>query len=996
MQTGKMEKNQGDAASNGFRYSQPRSSMLNFTSNTFNNPPHVSKTINPNKAVFTIDAHTGKIFIVNNNACQLLGYTSHELRRKSFFDLLHCKSDNHISALAEMQIDSDEGIVVLLSGKVIEMKTSYNTKVVVSLWIRQIDNDGRNIAVAEPVQRHICLVSVDRCGVITSADSTTATIFLYESVEDIVGVHISSLIPFIKLPDPDCKQISKSLRKQRATGRTTDNVKFPLCLHIAPYEPTPSENISKACFQITIWVFQNLSGLIVVDEMGNIQTCNQPFSLLMFGYSQEKITNMHISSILPNFGKDLQEDKSPNISNTSITSNEWEPESDPFDPENEPSFQLNKKNTIAKPSSQSTVGELTNDLGVINKTENTGDICSTVTTNTGKLLDVDPEVNDLGADDALTPVNTSNEFLEPEQDNARSMQNAPLDSTSNSLSSKLLSCRDGRYIGEAIHEDGTIIDVLYSVSIQVLPCSNREYYCIWVCRDPNTRFDNDKYANLTLTFNSMTSTVEPQSLGQVIKTTAAQNSSRPNSLSLVSKYEDEIFSGEYSKHYTSIKQIGKGAYGYVKLAFRNSDRLLVITKFILKEKLCAEFMVKSHEGKDIPIEIHLLQTLKHPNVVSAMDVFENDFFYQLVMEKHGPGIDLFEFIERRPLIDEKLGSYIFRQIANAVNYLHEQKILHRDIKDENIIIDHHFNIKLIDFGSATFMEEGKYYSTFYGTTEYCSPEVLAGNKYAGPELEVWSLGVTLYVLMFFENPFIDVEETLKADVHIPSKISEQLKHLLISMLNKDPKFRCTMKTLINDPWVTQEVNASLFNFAWIVPCKPHEANPDIFFSGQLYSSTSVLSTISPQDSFSQIDECSIEESIEEKSLTHKTETESFAKDGKVMEKYQTSCQQDMPMEDKIIFNRESRALSTSKDIISYVDHFHLQTNETRNKLSLSKSENNIHQDTLDPSVSVYNVVSLHDVNLKTNPLNCKLNHVSNLHISKEGVDFHLSNMESQK
>lgn len=114
------------------------------------------------------------------------------------------------------------------------------------------------------------------------------------------------------------------------------------------------------------------------------------------------------------------------------------------------------------------------------------------------------------------------------------------------------------------------------------------------------------------------------------------------------------------------------------------------------------------------MEVYLLSTLKHPNIVSVLDVFENEKFFQLVMEKHGSGMDLFEFIDRRPLMDEQLGSYIFRQIVNAINYLLELKILHRDIKDENIIIDQYFHVKLIDFGSATFMEDGKLFSTFYG------------------------------------------------------------------------------------------------------------------------------------------------------------------------------------------------------------------------------------------------------------------------------------------
>ncbi|EDW72070.2 uncharacterized protein Dwil_GK10638 [Drosophila willistoni] len=971
-----------------------KTSKLNLMdTNSLNIPPpnlHSSKAINPNKAVFTIDANTGKIFIVNNKACQLLGYTSHELRNTKFFDLLHCKTDNHISALAEMQIDGDEGIVVLLSGKVIEMKTKHNTKIVVSLWIRQIDNEGRNIAVAEPVQRHICQISIDRFGGITNADTTTATIFLYDSPDDIIGVNIQTLIPFMKLPDPDVREIPKYLRKQRATGRTTDKVKFPLCLLISPHEPSlPSyTNTNNSFYNITIWVFQNLSGLIVVDELGFIQTCNQPFSLLMFGYSQDKILNMHISSILPNFGKDIAEDKSPNISNTSIASNDWEPDTDPLIIDNiDTSLQSSKRSSGVK-------------LEALNST---CDLINNGSTGTNSNQETHPEMlygresSDWVVDDILTPVNASNHILSKEfeksqshssdlgLDKMKSTSSDVFDSASSNPNTKLLSCVNGSFIGEAIHADGTVIDVVYSVSLQILPCSS-QVYCIWVCRDPNTRFDNDKYeyTNLTSTFNSMTSTIE-QSLGQVIKTTAAQNSSRPNSLSLMSKCEDDLFSGEYSKHYTSIQQIGKGAYGYVNMAFRNTDRLLVVTKFILKEKLCSQFMIKNHDCKEMPIEIHLLQTLKHKNIVAVLDVFENELFYQLVMEKHGSGMDLWTFIERRPLMDEKLGSYIFRQIADAVYHLHKNKILHRDIKDENIIIDHKFNIKLIDFGSATFMEEGKYFSTFYGTTEYCSPEVLAGNKYAGPELEMWSLGVTLYVLMFFENPFIDVEETLKAEVQIPNMVSEPFSVLLSSMLHKDPKFRCTMDQLINHSWITQEVNPSLFNFSWIVPCKPHEANPETYFSGHLYSSTSVLSTISPQESFSQIEDCSIADCDVDKCEFNESDIKFSAKKESRLDHLDTKPVQ---VNSSVSQNELRTTLLTSTP------------RESTSKICCSRSENNIFEKKLEPSISVYNVVSLHDITLKKIPNLFKAQNLTVANGSKDALrvqkikNLYLENIET--
>lgn len=299
------------------------------------------------------------------------------------------------------------------------------------------------------------------------------------------------------------------------------------------------------------------------------------------------------------------------------------------------------------------------------------------------------------------------------------------------------------------------------------------------------------------------------------------------------------------------------------MAYRNSDRLFVISKFILKEKLCSNFMITTDDKKDIPMEIYLLMRVKHPNIVSVLDVYENEKFFQLIMEKHGSGMDLFEFIDRRPLMTEKLGCFIFRQIAKAVEYLHSLNILHRDIKDENIIIDEHFIIKLIDFGSATFMEKGKMFSTFYGTTEYCSPEVLAGNKYQGPELEVWSLGVTLFVLMFFENPFLDMEDTLRAELMMPQEVSSELESLLFSMLDKDPKTRLTMKELLAHDWIVQEITND-FDFASIVPCDEHEAHPDVYYAGQVFSSATALST--SHDSLSLADDESICDDIDDGNL----------------------------------------------------------------------------------------------------------------------------------
>lgn len=394
---------------------------------------------------------------------------------------------------------------------------------------------------------------------------------------------------------------------------------------------------------------------------------------------------------------------------------------------------------------------------------------------------------------------------------------------------------EGSYFGLGRHRDGSDLAIVYQVRAVELD-DGQVLYCMWVSRDPDEPADGFRL-NSHVMASSLSSCADISS--SVLS--SGQVGSEHKHLGDVSSQSSVDYStadctrGVYLEHYTTLEQIGKGAFGCVKLAYRNSDNLLVVTKFIRKAKVYKECWVEDNIlQKMMPLEVSLLTTLNHPNIVRVLDVFENEDFFQMVMEKHGCGMDLFDFIDRGPNMDEPLASYIFRQVVSAVSYLHSLNIAHRDIKDENIILDEKFHIKLIDFGSATFMSPTRVFSTFCGTIEYCSPEVLSGEKYRGPELEMWSLGVTLYTLIFGENPFFDIEETIQAVLHPPFPVSRDLMNLISHLLHPDPNLRCTLRDLDMNSWLHQPVNIEAYRFEDVVHCVPKEANPAKYYSDLEY------------------------------------------------------------------------------------------------------------------------------------------------------------------
>ncbi|KAJ3163498.1 hypothetical protein HDU86_000078 [Geranomyces michiganensis] len=169
-------------------------------------------------------------------------------------------------------------------------------------------------------------------------------------------------------------------------------------------------------------------------------------------------------------------------------------------------------------------------------------------------------------------------------------------------------------------------------------------------------------------------------------------------------------------------------------------------------------------------------------------------------------MDLFEHIEAHSHLPEQHARHIFSQIASAVAYLHSLNIVHRDLKDENIVIDASLTVKLIDFGSAAFENASSNkkasFDRFQGTLHYASPEILEGRRYKGKPSDIWALGVLLYTMLFGECPFKNSDEACGGDYKRPRvSVSAECLALVNWMLEKAPDARPSALQVLEHPWI---------------------------------------------------------------------------------------------------------------------------------------------------------------------------------------------------
>ncbi|CAK7210743.1 hypothetical protein SBRCBS47491_000882 [Sporothrix bragantina] len=257
-------------------------------------------------------------------------------------------------------------------------------------------------------------------------------------------------------------------------------------------------------------------------------------------------------------------------------------------------------------------------------------------------------------------------------------------------------------------------------------------------------------------------------------------------------------------NYTLGRLIGKGSFGKVYLA---THKLTNGSKVVLKSA--------KKDDSNLAREIHHHRQFVHPHIARLYEVIVTESMVWLVLE-YCQGDELYNYLLKHGKLPVDKVQRIFAQLVGAVSYVHLQSCVHRDLKLENILLDKHENVKLVDFG-FTREYEGKanYLQTFCGTICYSAPEMLKGEKYAGEKVDVWSLGVILYALLCGELPFDDDDDDvtrrtiLGDEPKYPDHLPPDGLLLIKAMLSKRPLLRPTLPDILAHPFLAEHAPQQL-------------------------------------------------------------------------------------------------------------------------------------------------------------------------------------------
>jgi len=239
-------------------------------------------------------------------------------------------------------------------------------------------------------------------------------------------------------------------------------------------------------------------------------------------------------------------------------------------------------------------------------------------------------------------------------------------------------------------------------------------------------------------------------------------------------------------------------------------------KYLASLNTCCRQSLDDDAENSLQMEVEILSEMDHPNVVKLFEIYDEGAVLYLVMELMSGG-ELFDRIVEKQNYSEKEAAETIKPIVDAIRYCHEQGVVHRDLKPENLLYETDAEtaiVKISDFGLARFVQEDLA-TTACGTPSYIAPEIVSGKGY-GQEVDYWSIGIILYIMLCGFPPFYEENNKKLFDMitncqyDFPSphfdNVSESAKDLITKILVADPKSRYNAEQILAHPWIVGHSN----------------------------------------------------------------------------------------------------------------------------------------------------------------------------------------------
>lgn len=571
---------------------------------------------------------------------------------------------------------------VLLCGDVVPIRKRNGATGSASIWVKE--KRVGLIWVVEEIYEDVAHVSLDEDGILQSISGATEPIWGYSSIR--VGVDVGTLIPRIPRQgiDPNTGEIDFAQVSRRRYFTCPDSHKINI--------PCTIEQV-RGKLELRVSTFPHMAGIVVVEpDTLKIRSSNSVFCGALFGF--EKPDGMPINALIPDFDSILQtftEEDGLQLMDGMVV----------------PEHRFRKASALLalKQHRPDAAAAFLRPNGLPAKHRD------------GSELKIDVQMRVVKSEKQTRVANeTVVEGSDEENDAKESEESFSVTHSEIVYALWITYSRQLHAPSSRLQVDTPTQPGTAAALHQPSPGQTPGHSPVEIVSDEEeTKRPQSSAASL------LSKQFKDVALSAAAKITGQSKLSVDNSETPPSTQAGEPPEKKTIDNYIILEEMGQGAYGQVKLArYKHSGRKVVL-KYVTKRRILVDTWTRDRKLGTVPLEIHVLDYLRrpefrHPNIVEMEGFFEDDVNYYIEMAPHGlPGMDLFDYIELRSNMDESECRVIFVQVAQAIHFLHTKaNVVHRDIKDENVILDGEGIIKIIDFGSAAYLKNGPF-DVFVGT-----------------------------------------------------------------------------------------------------------------------------------------------------------------------------------------------------------------------------------------------------------------------------------------